>query len=57
MNLVRWATRYERAVYLVTGLLAAAGVIAVFSLPSDIYPALQFPRVVVIGHAGTLPAR
>jgi CzcA family heavy metal efflux pump len=57
MNLVRWATRYERAVFLITGLLAAAGGIAVLSLPSDIYPALQFPRIVVIGHAGTVPAR
>src|SRR5262249_45314787 len=27
------------------------------SLPSDIYPPLTFPRVLVIGHAGTLPAR
>jgi multidrug efflux pump subunit AcrB len=57
MNLVRWSTRYERAVFLITGLLAAAGGIAVLSLPSDIYPALQFPRIVVIGHSGTIPAR
>ena len=24
---------------------------------SDIYPPLNFPRVVIIGHTGTLPAR
>jgi multidrug efflux pump subunit AcrB len=28
-----------------------------FNLPSDIYPPLIFPRVVVIGHSGTMPAR
>ncbi len=29
--------------------------LASFSLPSDIYPPLVFPRVVVIGHSGTTP--
>src|SRR6185436_16046641 len=42
---------------LVTALLAAAGLVALRSLPSDIYPPLKFPRVVVIGRSGTLPAR
>ena len=27
------------------------------ALPSSIYPRLEFPRVVIIGHSGTLPAR
>src|SRR5204863_6591359 len=35
---------------------AAAGLFSAFSLPSDIYPPLIFPRVVVIGHSGTMPA-
>src|SRR4029450_6805087 len=26
-----------------------------FALPSTIYPPLQFPRIVIVGHAGTLP--
>ncbi len=38
-------------------LLALAGVIALPSLASSIYPPLQFPRVVVVAHSGILPAR
>jgi CzcA family heavy metal efflux pump len=57
MNPARVASRHARAVLLLTGLLAVAGFVALRSLPSDIYPPLNFPRVVVIGHAGTLPAR
>src|SRR6185503_19880087 len=57
MNPARLSSRHARAVLLVTALLAAAGFISLRSLPSDIYPPLNFPRVVVIGHAGTLPAR
>ena len=49
--------RYGRAIVTVTAILAAAGLLTAFSLPSDIYPPLIFPRVVVIGHAGTMPAR
>lgn len=40
-----------------TVVLAAAGLLTAFTLPSDIYPPLIFPRVVVIGHSGTMPAR
>jgi len=57
MNPARLSSRHARAVLLVTALLAAAGFISLRSLPSDIYPPLNFPRVVIIGHAGTLPAR
>ena len=28
-----------------------------FSLPSSIYPPLEFPRIVVIAHSGTLPSQ
>ena len=31
--------------------------IAGLGLPSSIYPRLEFPRVVIIGHSGTLPAQ
>jgi CzcA family heavy metal efflux pump len=51
------AARHARAVLLLTGLVALAGYVSLRALPSDIYPPLKFPRVVVIGHAGTLPAR
>jgi multidrug efflux pump subunit AcrB len=57
MNPARLASRHARAVLFFTGLLAAAGFLVGRSLPSDIYPPLSFPRVVVVGHAGTLPAR
>ena len=29
--------------------------IAAFALPSSIYPPLEFPRIVIIAHSGTLP--
>ena len=57
MNPARVCARHARAVLLVTALLALAGLISLVSLPSDIYPPLNFPRVVIIGHSGTLPAR
>ena len=49
--------RFGRAILIVTLVLAGAGLLAAFSLPSDIYPPLVFPRVVAIGHSGTTPAR
>ena len=57
MNLASFVERYGRAIILITVLLAAAGVYSATELPSDIYPPLVFPRVVVIGHSGTLPAK
>src|SRR4029077_344215 len=57
MNLATLVERYGRAILTITVILAAAGVLSAFTLPSDIYPPLIFPRVVVIGHSGTIPAR
>ncbi len=57
MSLARFAERQGRAVVLVTLLLAGAGALVLPSLPSDIYPPLQFPRLLVIAHSGSLPAR
>jgi CzcA family heavy metal efflux pump len=57
MNPARIATRHSRAVLFFVALLAVAGLLVGRSLPSDIYPPLSFPRVIVIAHAGTLPAR
>lgn len=48
---------HSRAIVLITLLVSVAGAIAGFALPSSIYPPLQFPRVVVIAHAGTIPGR
>ncbi len=57
MSIARFAERQGRAVLLVTLLLAGAGALVMQSLPSDIYPPLQFPRLLVIAHSGSLPAR
>ena len=56
MNPARIAHRHARAVVLLTVFLAVAGVIALRSLPSSIYPPLQFPRVIVLARSGTTPA-
>ena len=56
MNPARFAAENSRAVILVTIFLTVAGAIASVSLPSSIYPPLQFPRIAVIAHAGTTPA-
>ncbi len=57
MTIASFVERFGRAIITITVVLAAAGLISAFSLPSDIYPPLVFPRVVVIGHSGTTPAR
>ncbi len=57
MTLARLAERQGRAVVLITLLLAGAGTVVLSSLPSDIYPPLQFPRLLVIAHSGSLPAQ
>jgi len=57
MNPARVARENSRAVILLTVFLTVAGAIASFSLPSSIYPPLEFPRIVVIAHSGSTPAR
>src|SRR5436190_14899057 len=57
MSISSFVDRYSRAIVAVTVVLAAAGLISAIQLPADIYPPLIFPRVVVIGHSGTLPGR
>ena len=57
MNPARVALQQSRAVLLLTVLFVVAGAIASVSLPSSIYPPLQFPRIAVIAHAGTTPAK
>ncbi len=57
MSLAAVSLRQGRAIVLITLLVAAAGALVLPGLPSDIYPPLQFPRLVVIAHSGSLPAR
>jgi CzcA family heavy metal efflux pump len=54
MNIVRFCRENRYAVYLLAAFLTAAGIWAVFQLPSNIYPELNFPRIVVLSHAGDL---
>ena len=54
MNVVRFCRENRYAIYLLTAFLTIAGVAAVFQLPANIYPELNFPRVVVLAHSGDL---
>jgi CzcA family heavy metal efflux pump len=54
MNFVRWCRQNSRAVFLLVAALTLAGLIALFQLPSNIYPELNFPRIIVLLHAGDL---
>jgi len=54
MNFVRWCRQNSRAVFLLVAVLSLAGLIALFQLPSNIYPELNFPRIIVLVHAGDL---
>jgi multidrug efflux pump subunit AcrB len=55
MNVVRFCRENRYAVFLLTAFLMLGGLYAVFTLPSNIYPELNFPRVVILVHAGDLP--
>ena len=55
MSIALISERHGRGVVLATVLLALGGFLALRSLPSDIYPPLKFPRIVVIAKVGTLP--
>jgi multidrug efflux pump subunit AcrB len=54
MNLVRACRNNSRAVFLLTAALTLAGFVALFQLPSNIYPELNFPRIIVLIHTGDL---
>lgn len=52
--IVRWLRRNPAVVWLAVIALALAGIRAIVTLPSGIYPEMTFPRVVVVAHAGQL---
>jgi CzcA family heavy metal efflux pump len=54
MNVVRFFRTRSRAVYLLTAALFVAGLVAAFHLPSNVYPELSFPRIVIVAHSGDL---
>lgn len=55
MNIVGFCRRNRYAVFLLTAILTAAGLYSLFHLPSNIYPELNFPRVVILAHSADLP--
>jgi CzcA family heavy metal efflux pump len=55
VNVAALALRHSRALGLLAAALVISGAIAAFALPSGIYPPLQFPRIVIVAHSGTLP--
>ncbi|HZE88224.1 MAG TPA: efflux RND transporter permease subunit, partial [Verrucomicrobiae bacterium] len=57
MNPARVADHHGRAVILLTVFVAAAGAFALTTLPSGIYPTLEFPRIIVIAHNDSAPPR
>ncbi|HEV2489682.1 MAG TPA: efflux RND transporter permease subunit [Candidatus Acidoferrales bacterium] len=57
MNIVRACKRNKYAVYLLTAFLTLAGAYSFFVLPSNIYPSLDFPRVMILVHSGDLSPR
>ncbi len=44
------------AVWLVTGVLTVLGLSSAFSMPSSIYPEVEFSRIVVVARGGDDPA-
>jgi CzcA family heavy metal efflux pump len=57
VNVASLALRHSRAIGLLAAALVVGGAIAARVLPSGIYPPLQFPRIVIVAHSGTLPPR
>lgn len=57
MNVARFASRNARAIGLGVVLLTAAGIYSMFSLPSAIYPEVEFPRIVIVAKSGDISPR
>jgi CzcA family heavy metal efflux pump len=57
MNIVRACQKNKYAVYLLTAFLTIAGAYSFFVLPSNIYPSLDFPRIMILVHSGDLSPR
>ena len=55
MSVAALALKHARALGLLAAALVISGAIAARALPSAIYPPLQFPRIVIVAHSGTLP--
>ena len=56
MRLARLVSNQSRAVLVMVALLCAAGLYAAWRLPIAIFPATDFPRIVIIVDNGVAPA-
>jgi len=57
VTLFELLSRQRRFIYLVVGIISAAGIWAALRLASAIYPELQFSRITVVAEGSTLGAR
>jgi CzcA family heavy metal efflux pump len=57
VNVARFASRNSRVILLGILLLTAAGLHSMLTLPSNIYPEVEFPRIQMVAHAGDLSPR
>ncbi len=57
MKIVQASFPHRRALFVLLGLLIAAGVQSVFSMSRSIYPHVAFPRIAVIAERGETPIR
>jgi CzcA family heavy metal efflux pump len=57
VNVARFASRNSRVILLGIVLLSAAGLYSMATLPSNIYPEVEFPRIQMVAHAGDLSPR
>jgi len=57
VTLFELLSRQRRFVYLVVGILSAAGIWAALRLPSAIYPELRFSRITIVAQGSPLGAR
>ncbi len=56
MSFSDWAERHKRSLLFLLGATVVVGAIGTFNLPSSLFPAVDFPRVVVSLDAGDRPA-
>ena len=56
MNFARFVSRQSKAVIVLVALLCAAGLYSAFQLPIALFPATDFPRIIVIIDNGDVPA-
>jgi CzcA family heavy metal efflux pump len=57
VNVARFASRNSRVILLGIVFLSAAGFYSMATLPSNIYPEVEFPRIQMVAHAGDLSPR